>query len=61
MFALIFTRNLRPITIGSSSGWRMLAGKIARPRAISARTSSGSTPSRAAANAISLVTIPRRA
>ena len=36
MFALIFTRKLRPMIIGSSSGWLMLAGMIARPRATSA-------------------------
>jgi hypothetical protein len=41
MLALIFTRKLRPIAIGSSSGWLMLAGRIARPRAISSRTNSG--------------------
>ena len=41
MFVLIFTRKLRPITIGSSSGWLMFAGMIARPRATSARTNSG--------------------
>ena len=31
MLALIFTRKLRPMIIGSSSGWRMLAGMMARP------------------------------
>ncbi len=41
MFVLILTRKLRPITIGSSSGWLMLAGMIARPRATSSRTNSG--------------------
>src|SRR5438876_9718743 len=41
MLALIFTRKLRPITIGSLSGWLTLAGRIARPRAISSRTNSG--------------------
>src|SRR6266542_1055899 len=41
MLALIFTRKLRPIIIGSSSGWLMLAGIIARPRATSSRTNSG--------------------
>ena len=40
MLALIFTRNRRPMIIGSDSGWLMLAGRIARPRAISLRTSS---------------------
>ena len=61
MFALIFTRNGRPISIGSLSGWFTLLGRIARPRAISLRTSSGSTFSRSAANSISGVTMPRRA
>ena len=41
MFALILTRKLRPIAIGSSSGWLMFAGMIARPRATSERTNSG--------------------
>src|ERR1700704_724539 len=41
MFALIFTRKLRPIIIGSLSGWLMLAGIMARPRATSSRTKSG--------------------
>src|SRR4051812_31440188 len=41
MLALIFTRKLRPIIIGSDSGWFMLAGMIARPLATSARTNSG--------------------
>src|ERR1017187_5841643 len=40
MFVLILMRKLRPITIGSSSGWLMLAGMIARPRATSSRTNS---------------------
>ena len=31
MLALIFTRKLRPMIIGSSSGWLMLAGMMARP------------------------------
>ena len=43
MLALIFTRKLRPMIIGSSSGWLMLAGMIARPRATSSRTNSGAT------------------
>ena len=30
MFALIFTRKLRPMIIGSISGWLMFAGMIAR-------------------------------
>src|SRR5207248_8727471 len=41
MLALIFTRKLRPMIIGSSSGWLILAGIIARPRATSDRTNSG--------------------
>ena len=44
MLALIFTRKRRPMIIGSSSGWLMLAGMIARPRATSIRTSSAGTP-----------------
>ena len=32
MLALILTRKLRPMIIGSSSGWLMLAGMMARPR-----------------------------
>jgi len=38
--ALIFTRKLRPMIIGSDSGWLMLAGMMARPRATSSRTNS---------------------
>src|SRR5438132_2439517 len=41
ILALIFTRKFRPMIIGSLSGWLMLAGMIARPRAISERTNSG--------------------
>src|SRR5437867_1014722 len=41
MLALIFTRKLRPMIIGSDSGWLMLAGMMARPAATSARTNSG--------------------
>jgi hypothetical protein len=43
MLAFIFTRKLRPMIIGSVSGWLMLAGMMARPRATSARTNSGVT------------------
>ena len=43
MLALIFTRKLRPMTIGSVSGWFTLAGMMARPRATSSRTNSGVT------------------
>ena len=31
MLALIFTRKLRPMIIGSLSGWLTLAGRTARP------------------------------
>ena len=41
MLALIFTRKLRPMIIGSLSGWLMFAGMMARPRATSLRTNSG--------------------
>ena len=44
MLALIFTRKLRPMIIGSISGWLMFAGMIARPRATSSRTNSGRQP-----------------
>src|SRR5881275_238847 len=45
MLALTFTRKLRPIAIGSDSGWLTFAGMIARPRATSRRTNSGVTNS----------------
>ena len=61
MFALIFTANGRPMIMGSASGWLMLAGMIARPRAISLRTSSASVFSRSATNSISGVISPLRA
>ena len=61
MLALIFTRKLRPMIIGSISGWFLLAGMIARPSAISLRTNSGSTFSRMATKRISSVTTPCRA
>src|SRR3982750_1756836 len=41
MLALILTRKLRPIIIGSDSGWLTFEGIIARPLATSARTNSG--------------------
>src|SRR3954465_5790340 len=41
MLALIFTRKLRPMIIGSLSGWLTFDGMIARPRATSSRTNSG--------------------
>src|SRR5918996_4065032 len=41
MLALIFTRKLRPMIIGSLSGWLMLAGVIALPRAPPSRTHFG--------------------
>src|ERR687885_1078234 len=43
MLALIFTRKLRPMIIGSLSGWLMFAGMMARPRATSWRTNFGVT------------------
>ena len=61
IFALTFTWKLRPIIIGSASGWLIFAGKIARPSAISLRTNSGSTPSRIATYSISDVMMPLRA
>ena len=41
MLALILTRKLRPMIIGSHSGWLMLSGMMARPAATSLRTNSG--------------------
>ena len=41
MLALIFTKKLRPMIMGSISGWLMLTGMIARPKATSLRTNSG--------------------
>ena len=61
MLALIFTRKLRPMIIGSSSRWLMLDGMMARPRATSDRTNSAGRPSRALTNSISGVISPRRA
>ncbi len=58
MLALILVRKCLPMTIGSVSGWLRLAGRMARPAAISSRTNSGASPSRIAANAISGVTVP---
>ncbi len=49
MLAFTFTRKLRPMIIGSSSGWLMLQGMMARPRATSSRTNSGVTYSGMAA------------
>ena len=49
------------MTIGSDSGWLTLAGRMARPAAISSRTTSAATPSRAATNCISGVISPARA
>src|SRR5882757_5089551 len=40
MLALIFTRKLRPMIMGSDSGWLMLLGMMARPAATSERTNS---------------------
>src|SRR5918997_6297440 len=41
ILALTLTRKLRPIAIGSVSGWLMLAGMNARPRGTSSRADSG--------------------
>src|SRR6187402_403074 len=41
MLALIFTRKLRQMIIGSLWGWLILAGMMARPAATAARTNSG--------------------
>ena len=41
ILVFIFTRKLRPIIIGSLSGWFMFAGSTALPLAISLRTYSG--------------------
>ena len=61
MLAFTFTRKLDPMTIGSDSGWLTWAGRMARPAAISSRTSSAGTPSRVATNSISGVISPFRA
>src|SRR3546814_16380310 len=49
ILAFIFTRKLRPIAMGSDSGWLMLLGMMARPRATSSLTNSGVTYSGMAA------------
>src|SRR5258708_14824589 len=36
ILAFTFTRKLRPMIIGSSSGWLILAGSMGPPRAVSA-------------------------
>src|SRR4051794_14841109 len=61
MLALILVRKLRPMIIGSDSGWFTLAGMTARPSATSVRTKSASSPSRSAMYSISGVTTPARA
>ena len=61
MFAFTFTRNFRPMTMGSDSGWFTFSGITARPAATSWRTSSTSHCSRSATKRISGVTTPRRA
>ncbi len=61
MLALILTRALSPIAIGSSAAWCRLAGITIRPRATSSRTVSGPSCSRSATRAISGVTMPSRA
>ena len=42
MLALILTRKLRPMIIGSASGWLILAGMMARPAATSTSDEFGS-------------------
>src|ERR1043165_8612932 len=44
MLALIFTRKLRPMIIGSLSGWLILAGVVGRPPAGSAPTDVAGRP-----------------
>ena len=72
MLVFNLTKKLRPIIIGSASGWLIFAGIIARPAAISCRTNSGvmwllmpncsfCKFSRMATYSISAVTIPCRA
>ncbi len=61
MLALIFTLKFLPMIIGSDSGCLMLAGMMARPRATSSRTNTGSMFSRSAMKYISSVMTPRRA
>src|SRR5882762_2204637 len=61
MFELILHLNATPIPMGSSDWWWMFAGMMARPRAISLRTNSGSIFSRPATKAISSVITPWRA
>ena len=46
ILALILVRKFRPMIIGSHSGWLILAGMMARPRATSLRTNSGVTKAR---------------
>src|SRR3546814_14811605 len=41
MLALILTRHLRPIALGSASGWLLFLGLLARPRAPSSPPTSG--------------------
>src|ERR1700752_5259002 len=41
ILALILTRKLRPIAIGSLSGWLMFEGVVARARAAPSRSHSG--------------------
>src|SRR6201990_412644 len=43
ILALILTRKLRPIAIGSLSGWVTVGGVVARARGASSRTNSGVT------------------
>src|SRR3954451_1786903 len=41
MLALIFTRKLRPMIIGSSSPWVVFDGRVGQPGATSAATDAG--------------------
>ena len=63
MLALILQREATPMAIGSSvlARWTLLAGMTMRPRATSARISSGSRFSRVATKRIGSVTTPARA
>src|SRR5260221_12339048 len=55
ILALIFTRKLRPMIIGSLSGWLILAGVMGRARAPPARHHSGADDGRDAAPQCSAV------
>ena len=61
MLELILHCDATPMHIGSRLTWLMLAGMIMRPRATSARISSGATFSRRATYSISPVIMSCRA